>query len=136
VIEGVPSVTLTSLAELYIDGELGLHGGVSDDHVRDLVRGKLNAAQTEWARAVVRPAAGVMPTTDTEYRTFDIHRAAFSVVRGRKLLGLSGDRFSRREFIFTADAAADDDDYYGRGLVGARDYAAALRLLKARLFQN
>jgi hypothetical protein len=77
--------------------------------------------------------------TDTDASTFsthDLYATAFLIVKGHQLLGLSGSRHARREFNFPAAARAALHDYLTGASVPARDYAAALRSVKTRLFQD
>jgi len=68
----------------------------------------------------------------TEYATTDLNVAAFLIARGWKLRRLDGPRTSR-SFVFEAAAKDDVQRFFLNELVGARDFASALKQLKSAL---
>jgi hypothetical protein len=69
-----------------------------------------------------------------EYRTTDLNVAAFLVARGYTMTGIERLTDGRRGvFLFGPGARADVDQYFLNAPVGARDFAAALKNLKAAL---
>jgi hypothetical protein len=66
------------------------------------------------------------------FLTYDLAQAAYLLCRGRPLRGLQGN--GRKAFVFDASAQSDADNFYANAQVGALDFAAALRQVKARLY--
>lgn len=74
--------------------------------------------------------------TNNEYKTRDLHEAAFLYAKGKKLLRLEG---GEREFWFVFDQAEDCellvDSYWAKEATGViKDYVDSLRTLKDRIF--
>jgi hypothetical protein len=66
-----------------------------------------------------------------EFRTTDLGRAAFLVVKGHQLRAVVGR--GRRSFVFAYSAAEDAASYYLGAVIPARAFASAIRDLKALL---
>lgn len=71
-----------------------------------------------------------------EYTTRDLYEAAFLVVQGVPVRAFDPGRDGRRiSMIFGPEARPLVESYRKGGTVAARDYADALRDLKARLYE-
>jgi hypothetical protein len=66
------------------------------------------------------------------YQTTDLHLAAFLIARRHKLVEIGAQKHGR--FTFPPEAADDAPKFFTNELVGARDFAAALRQLKSALY--
>jgi uncharacterized protein DUF5659 len=66
------------------------------------------------------------------YRTTDLNVSAFLIATGNKLIGIEGEG-QRKMFLFNDDARGRVDVYFMGGLCAAKDFAAALKMLKDAL---
>jgi hypothetical protein len=69
----------------------------------------------------------------SSYKTTDLNIAAFLLARGHKLTGLERLRDGRRAMFVFASGGEDAEKFFLNEPVGARDFAAALKQLKAAL---
>jgi hypothetical protein len=72
-----------------------------------------------------------MTTNVTNFQTTDLGLAAYLVARGHALLGVQGENGGRRVFLFPPEAREEASGFYAGGTVPARQYANAVRDLKA-----
>jgi uncharacterized protein DUF5659 len=71
----------------------------------------------------------------TEYRTHDLHVAAFLMARGHRLIAVDETGRGRVAFVF-ASGREDAPKFFLGEPIPARDFAAALRTLKSALHQR
>ena len=69
----------------------------------------------------------------TPYKTPDLNVAAFLVARGHRLTGMERLKDGRRALFVFASGGDEVERFFLNELVGARDFAAALKQLKAAL---
>jgi Domain of unknown function (DUF5659) len=68
-----------------------------------------------------------------EYRTTDVHLGAFLLARGHRLVRMDRLKDGRRaQFVF-ASGQEDVEKFFLNAQIPARDFAAALKTLKAAL---
>jgi len=67
-----------------------------------------------------------------EIFTHDVGQAAFLLALRHPLRRLEGT--TRKAFVFDASARADAEKFFANAPIGALDFAAALRQVKARLY--
>ena len=67
------------------------------------------------------------------YRTTDLSLAAFLMARGHQLTAVDRLSDGRRGLFVFATGAEDAEKYFLNESVGARDFASALRQLKAAI---
>jgi hypothetical protein len=66
------------------------------------------------------------------YHTTDLNVAAYLVAKGHPLRAIEGE-VRRRMFVFDEGARADAPKFFTDDLVGARTFAAAMKMLKSAL---
>jgi hypothetical protein len=67
----------------------------------------------------------------SQYKTTDVNVSAFLVATGHRLLGVEGDTPTKRTFVFEEAARPDVAKFFTDEPVGARTFAAALKMLKS-----
>jgi hypothetical protein len=67
----------------------------------------------------------------SQYRTTDVSVSAFLIAKGHQLGDIEGDSPTKRTFVFSEEARADVPKFFTDEPVGARSFAAALKILKS-----
>jgi hypothetical protein len=67
------------------------------------------------------------------YKTTDLNLGAFLLARGHKLTGVEKLRDGRRAMFVFATGSEDVEKFFTNEPVGARDFASAMKTLKAAL---
>lgn len=104
-------------------GQVGTHTGSQ-------IPGGFSCAH--WQATHERARAMGMKAVTTDFQTYDLHQAAYLVALRHPLRRLDGG--PRKVFVFDATARADAERFHENAPVGAFDFAAALRQVKARLY--